>query len=362
MRLLTKQVKLFHYDGRLIGQFDLFKGAYGIFMLFQHACFPYIINASMSPGHSKLLTAIRLLGIALAYASGVLFMLICGMEFRKKPMRRIVISQIKYIWRPYLLAVLAASVLLVLVTRFTGGDAWAELRRKVLPLVCGNVEGYDYFGIVMDDIGPMWFIIVFVVGGIMLNAILQIKDEILQCVAVFLLYELGTLPGFGPLWLPYSLPFGIYRAMKYTMYMYLGWQIKKKSFFDRRFPVWIIILAVLLVLPAIYYRRTEAVFMLIIAFGMLAIFQWLDGQKLKCLNWFRWFGKRIMPLCCIHTVFYIALPREYIDQVFAGRPFAGAMITLAVYLVTGIGGCILIDRIKRRRMMKKIRQKAIGGN
>ena len=72
-------------------------------------------------------------------------------------------------------------------------------------------------------------------------------------------------------------------------------------------------------------------------------------------------GQQIMPFCCIHAVVYKAIDWDLIKVIYSQNLLIGTVVLTAIYVITGIGGCILINHIKRRRIMKN-RRKAIGGN
>lgn len=362
MRFLTKQVKLFDWDDHQIGRFDLAKGLYVIGMIIRHANSALIINMAQAPGHSKWITALKLIMVSCSEPGNVMLMLMCGYDFRKKSMRSAVRSQVRFLWKPYLITTLAIFVSVAAAAVMTGGDIWAELGRKALPFLCGNVDGRAYFGIKMESIGPLWFILVYIVCGIMLNAVLQINDEALQWLIVLVLYDLGLTSNFGLIGFPDYLPFGIYCSLRYTLYMYIGYQMKKRHFFDKRFPVWMILLLGVYACLCVLKGHSGVILLLILALGMLALILRLKRlQKTRLGKWICWLGRQIMYFCCVHTVVRRICMQEVMLAYFPEKPFVGAMITTAIYAVTGIGGCMLIDHIKRRKIMKKA-QKAIGGN
>lgn len=361
MFFLAKQVRLVEGSDQRFDQYDLLKGIYIVFVILSHSFTNFISEASRLPGHSKVLTALRLIVFAVFHGTNAMLMIVCGLQFRKKSMRTIVQSQVKHLWKPFLYTVLATFIAVVITTWVTGGNILAETARKVLPLALGNVDNTPYFGIPMvDGCGPMWFIIVFVVSGIMLNAVLQIKDVSLQWITVILLYFTGKITG---IWtnIPEYLPFGIYRGMKYTLYMYIGYQIKKTAFFDKRFPVWLLIFAAFFAVHFVLLEQNNDVSCLVIAFGSMVVASRLDGIKLRLFKGLRRLGRMIMPFCCIHTVFYKTFTWEFMQHYFANNSALCAMVLLVIYTVTGIGGCMLLDNIKRRRIMKR-HPKAIGGN
>lgn len=360
MNVLTRKVKLFDFHEHQIGQFDLLKGMFLIGMILSHSCYDFLSMAVSNYGGSRLVGAMYRTIIPCSNAGNAVLMMICGYGFRKKSMVSAIRVQTKHLWKPYLLTTLAVFVAVTVFTLLTKGNLRQELGRRALPFLLGNTNERPYFGITMDNgIGPMWFILAFIVSGIVLNAILQYQDETMQWIMAVLLYGFGTTGSIGKFTILVDLPFGLYNALKCTLYMYIGYQMKKECFFDKEFPVWMIVILTVFCVIAIYIGRNDLFSDLFIALVMLAVSLLLNRVKCRLFGWFRMLGRNIVTFCCIHTVFYAMLSNGIVEERFANRPIVGIVIEIAIYAITGIGGCIIVDQIKRRRIMKK-RQKAIG--
>ena len=352
---LTTKIKLIEWDDQQIGRFDFIKGFYVIGMVLTHAFQRYIYARFQNPTHTKLDTAIACLFNAGIVSSAPFLLLACGYDYRRKSMKNALRTQTKYLWKPYLFTALVVGIASIITMLLGKVDLETTLFRNTLPYILGNTDSWGFHGHNLSGIGAVWFIVVFVSGGLILNAILHIRDATVECIAIIALYCIGSTH------LAERFPFGIGRSCRYVLYMYVGYQMKKRRFFDHEFPLWLFPLVGVAAFAAFMDQWSDPFSCLLFAVPLLVLLLRIDQLRIGWFGGIRWLGRHIMYFCCIHTVAYKVLPLEAITAYYADRPFIGCLIVFLLNFAIGILGCILIDRIKRRRIMKK-RQKAIGGN
>lgn len=348
MSWLSRSVRPIEWDDNRIGRFDFVKGVYILLVVLMHGCYSFIISMEGIQSHSKLLTGLKIVLQAGQVGANVMLMMVCGYDYRKKSIRNSAKIQIKYLWKPCLITTLTVFVTTAAVAWISNANVLKEVSQRALPFVFGNVEGKDYFGIAMNDIGPMWFIYAFIICGIILSAVLQLNDETLQWLTVLILYGISTTGGIGRINLE-GLPFGMYRALLFTLYMFLGWQMKKHRFLEKSFPIWMLISAAVFTIVAAVHQRSDGLASAFFAYGILVLLLRLDKIRNRFTDWIRCLGQQIMPFCCIHSVVYTVIPAEMIQARYTQKPVIGCLVATGIYLITGIGGCILFNYIRNRR-------------
>lgn len=347
-----------------IGMFDAGKGVFVLAMLIGHSMQDYTQywDADMSR------TGIMLVGYFLykffSHCAIPMFCMICGYGYRKKSMAKCVRGQLRYVWKPYVLVALSVTLGAVLKKLVIHGSVLEALRYQGLPYLLCICPAGDYWGLTMDSIGPLWFVVMFVLSGILLNLVLQLPKRWQQLVLAAVFSVVGVSLR------NVMLPFCLQQSLICTLFMYIGWLMKKTKYLERDIPWYLLSGAVLLVAAASVFGDVEVSYnvwkngmvdvLAAIPGGVLLLFVMLSLNRFtgKTMGWVRWLGGQVMYFCCVHTVFYTVIPWEKVAGYFAQSPLVGFLVTLFVYAVTGIGGCIVIQWIQnyKRQNRKAVKE------
>ena len=340
MRLM-QQKTIVDWDENRIGRFNLVKGIYLVGSILVHSWLGFVNVSMQDPAHSKFITLLDCF-MRMADMGSYTLMMLCGYDFRKRSILSTFRNQIRKLRRPYLLTTLAITIGVTVLCFLSGAPIWAELRRKALPFLMAKVEWNDSVGFPMNNVGPMWFIVVYVMGSVLLNAVLKLKNEGVQSVAVVALYLCGTC-GVPSRYLRF-VPFGLQRSLNYLPFLYCGYLMKKHRFFDSRSPVWLAWLTVLICLLCIYEDRKDMPACLLCGMTMFVLL--LRVSRLRTFAGLEWMGRNITTFCCFNTFTYVVLPWSTLDAYFAQKPWLSGLIAFVAYSTICIGGCIVVNRIK----------------
>lgn len=342
-----------------MGMFDLLKGLFIILTIFSHSSADFLHPWDVGDkGPWELLYSYVPYKLA-TYTMIPMFCIICGFWVRKKSMGECIKGQFRFLWKPYLLTALAISAGIVVKKLVIHGNIWEGLRYQALPYLLGACPGGNYFGIGMDSVGPIWFIVMYVFSGILLNAVLQEERVWGQVLSVAAMAAVGiTLK-------EYRIPFCFQQSLICTLYMYIGYMMKKVKFLEKEIPAywWVIGVAFLLFLAPFgdvdvsqnVWKNGLADVLGGVFGGVMLLVLVLPLNRLRgpISMGIRWLGRQVMPLCCIHTVFYTLLPRQMVAEYFGDRAALGILLVFLFFSVTAVGGCWLILLGKRRKSIKR---------
>lgn len=337
-----------------IGMFDAAKGLFVLMMILGHST--EYVNQYWDPNMER--TALMMAGYWLSRVCGYgaisMFFIMCGYGFRMRSMAKAAEGQVKYLWKPYVIMALSVAVLAAAKKLVTHGDVLEGLTFQALPYLLGICPAGDYFGLTMDSVGPVWFVVTFVFAGILLNAVLQEERTWAQWMLA------GMLASVGVCLKDYRLPFCFQQSLVCTLFMYVGWTMKKRKFLEMEIPKYFIALTLAFLCFAAYFGEVE-VSQNRWNNGLVDVFAAIPGGVLltklslelncfrgKFMQFIRWLGRQALMFCCIHSVFYSIIPWEKVVDYFGGNAKPQAALALAVYALTGIGGCWLVEKIQRR--------------
>ena len=335
-----------------IDSFDIAKGIFAVMMMYAHSLHGYKEAFFYGIGSNWALLPLYVFDKVMCAGSIPMMCIICGYGFRKKTMRKAVEGQLKYTWKPYLIVALAVAVGTVVKKLLIRESVLEGLRFSALPFLFGFCPEGIFLGLEMNTIGPVWFVVMYVVSGIMLNAVLQEERTWVQLCLVII----GACAGM--LMRGMTIPFCLRQSLICTLYMYIGWLMKKNKYFETEIPLYFrITVTVGFMIASLGTSYDVAINawgngmtdVLIGAFGgvvLLRLFLRFNRFEGQLANSVRWLGRNVMPLCCVHGAMYVLLPLHRLYPVYADRPGIGILIQLFIYLVTGIGGCFAVDRLK----------------
>lgn len=344
-----------------VGMFDAIKGIFVLGMVLRHSIWRYENLVYTLSLNSRLFQIIHFLIRIGAYGVIPMLFMICGYGHRKTTMKKAIVRQVKFVWKPYLILVLTVILTAIVKKLLTHGDVWEGICYQGLPFLVGAAPGGTYFGVEIAFVGSAWFIITFVLSGILLNLILQEEETWMQLLLVSMSAAVSVTLS------RYRIPFCILQSLVSTFYMYIGWQMKNSKFLGKRIPKYYWILALVFIVFSACYGEMDVsgnnwkngladVLAGAVCGGVfLLLMLRLNRFNGIVMRFIRWLGRQIMFFCLIHSAFTVLTPWVKIVEKCRGSMMAESILALSIYLVTGIGGCWLLEKIQRKRADRKLK-------
>ena len=351
MKLLRKRVTLLSQDEMYLGMFDLPRGIFMLSMMLVHASFCFF-PVWEYPNSPQLIKKIYLAVFSYFFDGSIpLLFLICGYGWRKRSMKKAVKAQCSELLKPYVFVALAIMVMTVLYCLIGEADLPAYLRRYLLPYA---LAWETILPSSMENIGPVWCLVTYSFSSILLNAILQEDSEWVRGLVLALLVSAALLLR------DYVLPFCIVQTMVCTVYMYIGWKMKKTGFLTKDVPVYLCLVLFLFPFAASYnqfalfstqlWPRGGITLFSSLVSGIVLLFVLLKMNRCRgrISEWIRWLGRNAMPVACTHTIFFIWFP--LIVPIYAesfSQKIVFFLLLSAFYIVTACGTVFLITKLKK---------------
>lgn len=345
------------------GMFDLPKGFIMLLVFLGHAVIAYydIWNFAFSPLLQKKVVGI-LYNIMFGGSMPMLF-LCCGYTWRKRSMRKAIKTQFSTLFMPYAVTGIIILILVLLSWLLIGGDLPTDIQNAFLPVLLGFCPSGHFLGLELGNNGPLWCIVTFFLGGIILNAVLQEKETWIQVCLVLILACTG-------LFIRVPLPFCLRQSLICTGYMYCGWLMKKSNFLTRQIPVYCIAAIAVFgfgVIGLDYYDMSSISFRngfvdilgglaagTIILITLLNVNRW----ESRVLSGIRWMGRECFLLCCAHAVLLL-LPSTLVNLILGSlyatipiKPLR-VIILFFIFLFTAVVGAIICKKINLYVRRKK---------
>lgn len=342
------------------GMFNMTKGLTMIAIMFMHAVTDGLFGYGLNVQSTKWFS-LQFLG----YGSMAMFFMLCGYTVKKKSWRACLKAQ-KAIIKPYCIVAVSVLVISLLGTVLVHGslsDCFETVRYNFFPYLLGLSAG-TFMGIPSHGIGAIWFFVVFVLGTIVLNAVLRIEKVWMQIGILAAMAFVGVHIGTGVL-----LPFYFPQVLVGAGYMYAGIWCKKIDIFNRKLPKWFWMLLMSgwfvmswrgnINMADNYWKCGMADWGMSFGAGLclLMALQQLNRFEGPVSERIRWIGRHAMWICCIHSVIQIAVPWNQLLPVISPVPAVGMMAEFAVYLLSAVGICLLLEKIRRSRKRKRRRAK-----
>ncbi len=287
------------------------------------------------------------------------FFMVCGYGFRKKPLRILMQNTVLPILRAYLITSVIILVIHALRSFVVGRDVLPSLLPRILCYVLMVIPATRYFGCTVESIGAIWFLCTLAFTSLMLNLILQIKDQWKQGVVCLVLCWLGLyLRDFSP-------PFCISQSCICCSFLYLGYQIRQLKLLEKKLP-WYYTAGALLLCLLLCLKKSHRigvsyswfpgglatiVAVCFLSYLLLYYASYLDQPKGRFFDGLCWLGQYSFLLCCVHQVERNALPL----QTLLARVLKDSMWQDAVYFLSRTILCISITYLlvaigKQRRL------------
>lgn len=338
-----------------LGMFDLAKGFFVIMIIFGHAITDHFNYWVFDVKKSPIIGVIVLFTIFVMQNVIPAFFIMSGYTFRRKSMNTCVKRQLHYFLKPYIYVAVSVTLITVLKKIIISGDIIEGIKYQSLPFLFGLCPGKkEFLGIYMADIGPIWFILVFVLSNILLNAVLYESKFWVQIILILALSASGLLLK------DVSLPFCIQQTMICCGYLYVGMIMKKYKFFHQKLPKSFIVASSIICLFAMIFGEIAVagnrwklnMFDLLASYIAGTFLVWLflklNEKNGKIFDKIRWIGRHVLWFCCIHTVFYLVLPWDDFARIFSNYKIIGIVVETILQGAIAVVGCKIIEIIKKK--------------
>ena len=338
------------FNRNYIGMFDLIKGILMIVIMFSHS----FEQAGTLIGYiSQQNIVIQLLLSPLTILQyGVIPMLfmICGYGFRKQSVKKCIKKNLSYVVVPYIFVTLVVAICNLVKWLVRGGSLLSRMRYQVLPFVLGFHPGNRFFGDYFDDIGPLWFVITYILGCIYLNLVLKEEKTWAQGMI------LGTGCAVALQITEIPLPYCIQQVLICTCFMYAGMLFKKAKILQYKMPVYLVILVYVLYtfsrtyggfvefsINAFNLKGTDIIVAAIAGVVLLFLSHRLNVLQGMLADGLRWIGRHMFWFCCVHAVSHVVIPWDEIVGMFGDHLFTGILFKFVVSSVYAVVVCCLLD-------------------
>lgn len=218
------------------GMFDLIKGYAIITILVEHTfgavSYARLFGDISSPSVNYLLTIKSFLSLDDALMP--LFFIISGYGFSAISMKKCIKKQSRTLLKPYFLTALFVTIVFFFSQLAYSGKLWRSVivtSRTALSYLLGLPERTVFFGIQLNLIGTIWFVLALFVSWVLLNAITLYVPERLRPLTVFACICMGYLIGRDMV-----IPFCLSQGLVGVGYLYAGQQIKKHDWLLKELP------------------------------------------------------------------------------------------------------------------------------
>lgn len=346
-----------------LGYFNLARGIGMLLIVLGHTVALYILTLD---------TAYPVGGAGSILSGGIIaaFFMISGFGFYKRSMKKCLSIQTKLLLKPYCLtaaAILGTKVLLSLIKQRPFMDHGGELVLTYL-LGLNATGGSSVFGIPIESVASLWFILALFGGWIIYNAIMQIKSNPLQCCLItgcVIISYLMTLV--SKVW-PFCLPMALMAAG----YLAAGDYIRRNQLLERKLPFWCWGMMLIILSLSAAFGEVDiadcvwrlglidvagtfcAGFLLLRLYACFMKRQW----KGKLLGLLEEIGLKSIWIVCLHAYEKYIFPWYRVCAGFSDQPWLGVFLCFVcrcavIYLLYWIISRV-IRKWKKKHRKKKI--------
>lgn len=308
----------------------------------------------------------------LGEGANIVFLLVCGFQFKQKPAGVMLKKTIKQLIKPYLYVMLAITLVYPIRHRIEYGGWWyrtfLETMRWTLAFLFGTPEpGTVLWGIRLQWNCATWFLLALFVAYNVLNLILKLKNEAVQ----FLLVALCAALGYG-LALVDLAYWCIPQGLLSVAFCYLGYLIHKYRLFDRMFSspgIYAVLFFVSLYhilygnfnMAHLEFNSFLLDYLGVACLGLLILLMGISIGKYECVltDWIKTIGVYTYWIICIHSFELAAFPWYRFNKL-APENYQPVMFILEILLKAVIIGTICFV-LKKMMLFNIQRKKKING-
>lgn len=343
------------YNSTYIGMFDLAKGLLMVQIILMHCINDHLAVNTLIRQQSVGVQLILSPLVLQQYGPVPMLFMICGFGIRRKSPQKCVKNSLKSFIFPYLAVIIAVLISVFVKCLLDGRSLIGRLVYQIVPLLLGLHPGIRFLGNSMEQIGPIWFFLVYTLGSIYLNFVLQEKESYRQLILV----AAGSI--IGLLTTGILLPFCIQQTFICSGFMFAGMHLKRNKILQKKLPIYLIIIGVAVCITAsavggfaefgnnIYLNGGVDLIIAYIA-GFLLLYIYLRFNVLQGIiaDALRWIGRHMMWICCFHTVTFLVIPWNRLSNYFGNQIFVNIAIEFIISLAFSLIGCVILNKVSRR--------------
>lgn len=261
-----------------------------------------------------------------------MFFLISGFGFYKRKPKKCLSIQAKLLLWPY--CIVAAAILLTklglsIVERRSFWEHGGEL---ILTHLLGfNVMGGGtVWGVPVDSISILWFLLALFGGWVIYNGISQLKSEKIR----WLLVAACTVAGYLLTLVSRVWPFCLPMALLAVGYLAVGAEIRSRHLLERKLPVWCYALLCIPILISAAYGEVDilgcvwklglldVLSTFCLGFLLLRLYAWVTERKLsgRLVLLLEAVGFNSIWVVCLHAYEKVVFPWYRLGEVFPNSP------------------------------------------
>lgn len=349
-----------------LGYFNLARGLGMVLILWGHSANLFCARQAVDPGPFT--------GAGSVLGGGVMamFFLISGYSFFRRSPKKCLAIQTRNLLRPYgatAAAVLLTKLLLAIVER---RSFWEHGGEYILTYLLGlNAEGGGtLFGIPVESVSILWFLLALFGGWVLYNGILQLGSEPLQWLLVGGSAVLGWLLSLHARVWPFCLPI----MLVAVFFLAVGAQLRRYHLLEGPLPGWSYLLMGAVLLVSMAFGQVDMVnclwrlgpldilascccgFLLLRLYGRLLRLPWrgLPGTVLETVGFYS------LWVVCLHCYEKVIVPWYRLAWLLSDWPLLGTALCLALRCLVMYGLYRLVSFAlnqwdRRHRRKPKIR-------
>ncbi len=287
-----------------------------------------------------------------------LFFFVSGYFFRERPVKEFVTKQGVRLMLPY--AVTAVGIIALSVGKKVLQRNWSGAMHflKVQSLAAAYGSGMDMplyrgSGIIIPDIGAIWFLPAIFFGMLIMNFALKCKHPW----AVILVSAAAGMISVYFVWLPMSIQSG----MTASVFLYAGYLSRKYQIVEKLSRGWIVLIAIPLSVlgPCIFgysvyasnsfrYGPVNLLFAFPGILVVLYISKAIESYSPKINGCFRFFGADTLIILCTHCLELKGLTLWRVRDSLAARYAGYAAAVYIAFIIIRVAAAAAVVYIKRR--------------
>ncbi len=349
------------YNCNYIGMFDFTKGLIMLGIISIHCVSEFVdyrlYALRLSDGMRLLISP---LGV-LQYGAVPMLFMICGYGMRKQPVKVCIKNNLSIFLPSYGITIFGVTAGVLLKWILNGGSLSGRLRQQVLPFFLGWHPGDRFFGDRLDQIGPVWFVLTYVLGSIYLNLVLHEKERWRQAIII----AVGTIAAMLTTEIP--LPFCAQQVLICSGFMYMGMLLKQGKVLQKPLPIYIVLMGYLLCIlgsecgglvefasNAFNLRGNDLGIAYVAGVVVLCICQRLNVIQGILADGVRWIGRHMLWFCCVHTITYVVVPWDHVVRCFGGHAVLGILVTTLASFLIALLGCAVVESMAKKLLSARL--------
>lgn len=348
------------YRSNYFGMFDLVKGILMLEIIFLH-CINSFVDYLSYARHLGDITKLIISPLAmLQYGSVPMLFILCGYGIRKQSVSNGIKNNFRIFLPSYAVTIIGVIIGVCINQLLIGGNFISELKYNVIPFLFAWHPGTRTYNGEIGQIGPVWFVVTYILGSIFLNVVLHQKYRLSQAITIVF----GTVVGL--VLCDIAMPFCLQQVLICSGFLFVGILLKENKFLEMKLSFGNVFAVYFLCAFGSYcsgfvefganaFARggTDLAIAYLAGIMLLYIYQRLNVLQGIIADGIRWVGQHMLWFCCIHTITYVIVPWERLKILFHGRIILGIIVSTIISFLFALCFCLLVEATARKLMKKR---------